>query len=483
MSKKIIRILQVFLLSAAVISALLSMQIVIQLNNNKDRAVQTSIVLLNQVESIVTKNTETLQSLMINFKDLCVSKAQTVSYILDYNPSAEKSVTELVKIAELVQVDEIHLFDESGKIIGGSVPKYYGYSFDSGEQMAYFKPMLTDKRKQMCQDPTPNTAESKTMMYAIIWRNDGSGMLQIGIEPVRLLEYLRSNDIKLIIDNMPTYDGVDIIVADQKTKTINGTTIPYFLYKDLESVGIDVFRMQTDKINHFITKIYNKKMYCTLHEHDKYYIAIVQDYALVNQSVIFTVFVVFVYLFLAALFIIYIVRRMTLRIIKEEERANRDKMTGLLNRQAYETAITEKSQLVPPENDFVFLMADLNGLKNTNDTLGHGAGDELLQGAAECLKHCLGAYGDIYRIGGDEFVAMMYVDSDILSKLQKNLIDAQKKWTGTLVQNLSLSCGYVEKHEFPNMTLAELIKIADKRMYIAKKEYYAHFGTDRRHSF
>ncbi|MBQ3922805.1 MAG: hypothetical protein II707_05860, partial [Spirochaetales bacterium] len=66
--------------------------------------------------------------------------------------------------------------------------------------------------------------------------------------------------------------------------------------------------------------------------------------------------------------------------------------------------------------------------------------------------------------------------------LQKNLIDAQKKWTGTLVQNLSLSCGYVEKHEFPNMTLAELIKIADKRMYIAKKEYYAHFGTDRRHS-
>ena len=480
MSKRFVRIMQIFLLSTAIIAVLLTFQIIIQLNSNKDRAIQTSIVLLNQIEDIVTKNTETLQSLMIDFKDLCIEKAKTVSYILDYNPAAEKSVSELMKITELVQIDEIHLFDVSGKIIGGNIPKYYGYSFDSGEQMAYFKPMLTDKRKQMCQDPTPNTAENKTMMYAIIWRNDGSGMLQIGIEPVRLLEYLRSNDIKLIIDNMPTYDGVDVIVADQKTKMINGTTIPHFLYKDLGSIGIDVYRMQTDKVNHFISRIHEKKMYCTLHEHDKYYIAIIQDYNLVNQSVLFTVFVVFVYLFLAALVVIYIVHKMTMRIIMEEERANRDKMTGLLNRQAYETAITEKAQSVPPEQDFVFLMADLNGLKHTNDTLGHGAGDELLQGAAECLKHCLGAYGDIYRIGGDEFVAMIYVDSDILAKIQKDLNETIRKWTGALVDRLSLSCGYVEKREFPNMILAEIIKIADKRMYLAKKEFYSHCEFDRR---
>ena len=480
MSKRFVRIMQIFFLSAAIIAMLLTFQIIIQLKSNKDRVIQTSMVLLNQIEDIVTKNSEALQSLMIDFKDLCIAKAKTVSYILDYNPAAEKSVAELEKISEMVQIDEIHLFDTSGKIIGGNIPKYYGYSFDSGEQMAYFKPMLTDKRKQMCQDPTPNTAESKMMMYAIIWRNDGSGMLQIGIEPVRLLEYLRSNEIKLIIDNMPTYDGVDIIVADKKTKMINGTTIPHLLYKDLGAIGIDVYRMQTDEVNHFVSRINDKKMYCTLHEHDKYYIAIIQDYNIVNQSVLFTVFVVFVYLFLAALVVIYIVHKMTMRIIVEEERANRDKMTGLLNRQAYETAITEKAQLVPLEQDFVFLMADLNGLKHTNDTLGHGAGDELLQGAAECLKHCLGAYGDIYRIGGDEFVAMIYVDSDILVKIQKDLNETIKKWSGALVDSLSLSCGYVEKREFPNMILAEIIKIADKRMYSAKKEFYSHCEFDRR---
>ena len=76
-------------------------------------------------------------------------------------------MAELQKIANLMAVDEIHLLDENGYIYSGSVPKYFGYNFDSGEQMAYFKPMLTDKSLTMCQDVTPNTSEGKEMMYAI----------------------------------------------------------------------------------------------------------------------------------------------------------------------------------------------------------------------------------------------------------------------------------------------------------------------------
>ena len=55
-------------------------------------------------------------------------------------------------------VDEIHLFDDQGTIYSGSAPKYFGYNFDSGTQMEYFKPMLKDKSLTMCQDVTPNTA-------------------------------------------------------------------------------------------------------------------------------------------------------------------------------------------------------------------------------------------------------------------------------------------------------------------------------------
>ena len=110
---------------------------------------------------------------------------------------------ELQKIAKLMAVDEIHLFDDQGTIYSGSAPRYFGYNFDSGAQMEYFKPMLKDKSLTMCQDVTPNTAEGKKMMYAITWDETGTRMVQVGIKPVRLLNEVKQNEISSIVENMP----------------------------------------------------------------------------------------------------------------------------------------------------------------------------------------------------------------------------------------------------------------------------------------
>ena len=70
--------------------------------------------------------------------------------------------------------------------------------------MGYFKPMLTDKSLSMCQDVTPNTAEAKMMMYAICWNETGTRMLQVGIEPKRLMEELRTNSVREMMQEMPS---------------------------------------------------------------------------------------------------------------------------------------------------------------------------------------------------------------------------------------------------------------------------------------
>ena len=130
-------------------------------------------------------------------------RAKAVAYIINANPDAENNVDELKKIANLMSVDEIHLFDTTGKIYSGTIPKYYGYNFDSGDQMEYFKPMLEDKTLTMCQDVTPNTSEGKKMMYAITWDETGTRMVQVGIKPVRLLNEVKQNEISSIVENMP----------------------------------------------------------------------------------------------------------------------------------------------------------------------------------------------------------------------------------------------------------------------------------------
>ena len=89
-------------------------------------------------------------------------------------------------------------------------------------------------------------------------------------------------------------------------------------------------------------------------------------------------------------------------------------------------------------------------------------------------------YGKIFRIGGDEFAAMLHVGEEELERLQRELETAVSEWTGEKVRSLSVSTGYVSAREFPSEDLAEIGRISDERMYAAKTEYYRRSGIERR---
>ncbi len=149
---------------------------------NKKQVHKTSQILLDQVDNILTANTINEKEILEELKIDYVSKAVAVAYILEHNAEAQQNIDELKKIADLMNVDEIHFFDEHGTIVNGTVKNYYGVSFDDGEQVGFFKPMLKDRNLTMCQDITPNTAEAKNMMYAITWDNTKTGPSAGGIE-------------------------------------------------------------------------------------------------------------------------------------------------------------------------------------------------------------------------------------------------------------------------------------------------------------
>ena len=125
-------------------------------------------------------------------------------------------------------------------MFSGSVPKYYNYTFESGEQMKFFLPMLKDKSMQLCQEVTPNTAENKLMQYIAVWREDQKGIVQIGMEPIRLLEAMKKNELSHIFDLMTTEDGITIFAVDLDTGKISGSTDKQLLNKKAADLGLDV---------------------------------------------------------------------------------------------------------------------------------------------------------------------------------------------------------------------------------------------------
>ena len=177
----------------------------------------------------------------------------------------------------------------------------------------------------------------------------------------------------------------------------------------------------------------------------------------------------------------------TTQLIDEEKRKEEelkllsatDGLTGLLNKRAYIEDVSKKESH-GLDATFVYLAIDINGLKVTNDTLGHEAGDELIKGAAECVSRCFASNGRAYRTGGDEMVVMFNADITELDKIKADFDETVASWSGRLVDRLSLACGYVCAEEYPGKPITELANIADKRMYEAKAEYYKRKENDRR---
>lgn len=164
---------------------------------------------------------------------------------------------------------------------------------------------------------------------------------------------------------------------------------------------------------------------------------------------------------------------------KLHRKANVDQLTGLLNRRAFEDSMKEFKDNPLPDN-FVLASIDVNGLKTVNDTLGHAAGDELIKGAAVCLERCLGSYGSVYRTGGDEFIAVLFVDGPRLERIRKDLDASVREWHGNIVKELYLACGYAAVSEHPGADVKKLNDFADKEMYADKELYYSKKGLDRR---
>lgn len=158
---------------------------------------------------------------------------------------------------------------------------------------------------------------------------------------------------------------------------------------------------------------------------------------------------------------------------------NNDALTGLYNRRAYENDM-DMLRSRPVRDNLVYVSIDINGLKNVNDTLGHAAGDELITGSADCMAKCLSSYGKIYRTGGDEFIAILYIESSEVERVLQHFQDEVNKWCGVLVKKLAVSLGYIKRADTINMSIDDIARLADDKMYKAKALYYSQSQYDRR---
>ncbi|MGN0595745.1 MAG: GGDEF domain-containing protein [Ruminiclostridium sp.] len=141
----------------------------------------------------------------------------------------------------------------------------------------------------------------------------------------------------------------------------------------------------------------------------------------------------------------------------------------MLNRNCYENNIGSYSEKCASSLSCIFV--DVNGLHELNNTKGHDAGDEMLKAVANEL-HDNFEDSDLYRIGGDEFVAFVRDGDEKQSEDKLSGISAR-----LTEQGYHISIG-IYSQSVP-VDIDSMIKEAERRMYEKKREYYDSMDVDR----
>jgi diguanylate cyclase (GGDEF)-like protein len=174
--------------------------------------------------------------------------------------------------------------------------------------------------------------------------------------------------------------------------------------------------------------------------------------------------------------------RLTALSTRMERNAQTDSLTGLYNRRALTEHLTRAAARARRhEEQLSVLMIDLDRFKQTNDTYGHEAGDQVLCTVADCLRDALRAE-DVYgRWGGDEFLVVLpQTDSfgaeATVERLRAAALTVELSELG-LPDGISLCVGAATGvHTNPH----DLVREADLALYEAKADGHERHGAEHR---
>lgn len=145
-----------------------------------------------------------------------------------------------------------------------------------------------------------------------------------------------------------------------------------------------------------------------------------------------------------------------------------DHLTQIYNRNKYMEVLDELHEKVLKKTGVAYI--DLNGLKSVNDRQGHNAGDQLIHRAASVISEVFG--GQVYRIGGDEFVLICpWIEKEEFNKKIADILQGMDQ------NKISISLGKVWQED--RINIDDMLKEADHLMYLEKEDYHRKNGGSR----
>ncbi len=186
---------------------------------------------------------------------------------------------------------------------------------ESGEQMQFFSPLLEDYDLELAQDVTPNTAENKEMQYVAVWSEDKQHIVQIGIEPLRLLEAMEATELSFIFSRLTHSANTIFFAVNATTGEVISSTNQSINGYSLNELGLTDFHTEDIGITKNI-RIEGKHGHVLLEQQsDSIYIGYFQNSTSVYDSTLVSIGILIVISLVVATIVIILIYILLDRVV------------------------------------------------------------------------------------------------------------------------------------------------------------------------
>ena len=162
--KSLKQIINRYIRSAAIVMALVILvviafaEILIEQGRVEDTAAGTFV----RLEQIIEENENELKQIKEEYNKTCLHDAEAIAFLLQKDPEATNDTLKLKKYANLLELDEIHIFDETGTIVSGTNPEYTAIRFLPVSRWRFLRRCSRINPCSLCRMPARTPLRAKT---------------------------------------------------------------------------------------------------------------------------------------------------------------------------------------------------------------------------------------------------------------------------------------------------------------------------------
>ncbi|MGN0679028.1 MAG: methyl-accepting chemotaxis protein [Oscillospiraceae bacterium] len=277
----------------------------------------TAVIRIEDAKDRLAESEQQIAALTEQLNEEYLVKTRAFAEMISLNPAILDDQNKLNETCKTLGVDELHVTDADGIIRWSTIPEYLGFDFKGSDQTKPFMKCIEDSSYELAQEPQLNGAAGILFQYISVGRKDKPGIVQIGMEPVRLSNALKDSQPDVILKDITVGANGTMFAVNKADKTLAAFMDEEYIGKPAEEIGIKDRTLNLKEGKSAYVKVNGKLYFTSVSQTDEYYIGTLSPVLdITGETIIMTGIILLMTLVVITILTFFVIRAINKSVIK-----------------------------------------------------------------------------------------------------------------------------------------------------------------------